>query len=87
MSQHDRDRQNTKDLLSAVLVMIVYFAYMLTIAFAPKLFAAPIAAGSPLSIGLASGVAMALFMIVFCAWYTHRRNKREELAERQANSR
>jgi uncharacterized membrane protein (DUF485 family) len=77
MSANTQDRQNIRDLLCAVLVIVVYFAYMLTIAFAPQLLAAPVASGSPVSIGLAGGVAMAVFMVVFSAWYTHRRNKRE----------
>ena len=80
MSMRDPGPQDTKDVLLSVVVMLVYFAYMLTIAFAPKLFAAPIATGSPLSIGLASGIGMAVFMVAFSAWYTQRRNKLEEQA-------
>jgi uncharacterized membrane protein (DUF485 family) len=77
MSEPVQERHNAKDLLFAVLVMIVYFAYMLTIAFAPDLFAAPVAEGSALSIGLLAGVLMAVFMVAFCAWYTWRRNRSE----------
>ena len=64
-------------MLLAVLVMFIYFAYMLTIAFAPDLFSAPISEGSTISIGLASGVLMAVFMVALSAWYTSRRNSRE----------
>lgn len=79
MQRTDEERQGTVDLLLAVLVMVIYFAYMLTIAFAPQVFAQPFA-GSSVSIGLASGIAMAVFMIAFCAWYTQRRNRREDAA-------
>lgn len=77
MNKPEGGPQGTGDLLSAGLVMLVYFVYMLTLAFAPEFFAAPISEGSTISIGLASGVGMAVFMVVFSAWYTHRRNSRE----------
>ena len=76
----DQERQDRTDLLLAVLVMVVYFAFMLTIAFAPQVFAAELVQGFPLSIGLGSGIAMAIFMIVLSAWYTRRRNRREDAA-------
>jgi|GEM_PF-5169576 uncharacterized membrane protein (DUF485 family) len=77
MHENDYERQGKVDLLLALVVMAIYFVYMLTIAFAPELFAKPLGEGSPLSIGLASGAAMAVFMIAFSAWYTQRRNRRE----------
>lgn len=86
MQKTDDERQGTVDLLLALLVMVIYFVYMLTIAFAPHVFARPIAA-SKVSVGLASGIAMAVFMVAFCAWYTHRRNQREDAASRDPRSR
>ena len=78
MQRSEQERQGIVDLLLAFMVMVIYFAYMLMIAFAPKLLAKPIAAGSSLSIGLASGILMAIFMVGLCAWYTRRRNRRAE---------
>lgn len=75
--KESRAQHGTGDLLSAAVVMVVYFTYMLMIAFAPHVFAKPVAGGSTVSVGLVSGIVMALFMIAFCAWYTHRRNSRE----------
>lgn len=86
MQRTDEERQGAVDLLLAVLVMVIYFVYMLTIAFAPEVFARPIGA-SKVSIGLASGIAMAVFMVAFCAWYTQRRNQREEEASHDARHR
>ncbi len=80
MSAPDSTRQmskGTRDVLLAMLVMFIYFAYMLTIAFAPEFFSAPISQDSTISIGLALGVLMAVFMVALSAWYTSRRNSRE----------
>lgn len=77
MNRPGKAQHGGGDLFSAAVVMLVYFAYMLAIAFVPDLLAEPIAKGSTISLGLASGVVMALFMVVFAAWYTHRRNSRE----------
>jgi uncharacterized membrane protein (DUF485 family) len=77
MSGPETTRNGTGDILLAVLVMFIYFAYMLTIAFAPEVFAAPLRNGSSVSVGLALGLAMAIFMVALSAWYTGRRNSRE----------
>lgn len=69
-----KDRSQAGDLLSAFIVIVVFFAFMLTIGFAPQVFAQPIHSGSVVSVGLACGVVMSLFTVMFCAWYTHRRN-------------
>ncbi len=81
MQRTDEERQGTVDLLLAMLVMVIFFAYILTIAFAPDVFTRPLG-NSPVSVGLAAGIAMAVFMIGLCAWYTQRRNRREEEASR-----
>jgi len=71
-------RNKAGDLMASAWVTVLFFAYMLTIAFAPELFRAPVAAGSNLSMGLALGVALAIFLVAMCAWYTHRRNGEEQ---------
>jgi uncharacterized membrane protein (DUF485 family) len=77
MNKPDGSSRRASDLASAVIVSVVYFAFMLTIGFAPQVFTAPIHAGSLVSKGLVYGIAMTVFTVICCAWYTHRRNSRE----------
>jgi uncharacterized membrane protein (DUF485 family) len=73
----DDAARSSGDLASAAVVTVVYFAFMLTIGYSPRLFTAPLYAGSAISVGLACGIAMTVFIVIFCVWYTHGRNRRE----------
>ena len=77
MNNPDASSRSAGDLASAVIVTVVYFAFMLTIGFAPRVFGAPFRAGSVVSKGIVYGIVMTLFTVGCCAWYTHRRNSRE----------
>lgn len=67
-------RSNFVDWVSTILSLAAFFAYILVIGFAPDLFARPIVSGSLISIGLASGVALAVFLVALAGIYVHLRN-------------
>jgi uncharacterized membrane protein (DUF485 family) len=67
-------RSNFIDWVSTILALAAFFAYILVIGFAPDFFALPIVSGSLISIGLASGVALAVFLVALAGIYVHLRN-------------
>jgi uncharacterized membrane protein (DUF485 family) len=68
-------RANRLDWISTALAVVAFFAYVLVIGFAPTVFARPIMTGSLISIGLASGIALTVFLVVLSGIYTHLRNR------------
>ena len=68
-----RMRNNYSYVLSA-LMLIVYFGYILLVAFDKKFLATKMAAGAVTSIGIPMGVGVLVFTIVITAIYVRRAN-------------
>jgi uncharacterized membrane protein (DUF485 family) len=64
------------DWISTILAVVSFFAYILVIGFAPKIFARPIVGGSLISVGLVSGIALTVFLVALAGIYTRLRNKK-----------
>lgn len=67
-------RRNRYSIIMTALMMIVYFGYILLIAFDKPLLATKIAAGATTSIGIPLGVGVLVFTIVLTAIYVRRAN-------------
>ena len=59
----------------AIIMMVIYFAFILLIAFNPALLATKIAAGSMISVGILSGFLIILIAIGMTGMYIMRANK------------
>jgi uncharacterized membrane protein (DUF485 family) len=57
-----------------ILMLVVYFAFILTLAFAPALLGRPIVDGSPATWGIPVGFGMFVFTFVLVAVYVARAN-------------
>jgi uncharacterized membrane protein (DUF485 family) len=68
-------RATLLDWLATVLAISAFFAYILVIGFAPEIFARPIIIGSLISVGLAGGIALTVFLVALAGVYVHLRNK------------
>ncbi len=55
-------------------MLIVYFTFILTIAFKPSLLAIPLSEGSVITIGVPIGILIILFAFVLTGIYTRRAN-------------
>jgi uncharacterized membrane protein (DUF485 family) len=58
----------------AVLILIVYYSFILVIAFSPGLFGIPINDESTITWGIVIGLAVILFTFVITGVYVHRAN-------------
>ena len=58
----------------SILMLLVYYAFIMTIAFKPALLAVPIAEGSVISIGIPIGIAIILFSFAVTGLYVYRAN-------------
>ena len=58
----------------ASLILLMYFVFILLIAFAPQWLAQPIAAGSVITIGIPVGVLVILIAFVLTGVYVHKAN-------------
>jgi uncharacterized membrane protein (DUF485 family) len=58
----------------SVAMLVVYFAFILTIAFEPTLLGAPLAAGSVTTIGIPIGMAVIIFAFILTGIYTKKAN-------------
>jgi uncharacterized membrane protein (DUF485 family) len=58
----------------AIAMLIVYYAFILTVAFAPQLLGTPIAAGSSISIGIPLGALVLVIAFVLTGLYVRRAN-------------
>ena len=63
--------------IATMLAVSAFFAYILVIGFTPALFARPIFSEGYVSIGLASGIALTVFLVVLSGIYTYLANKDE----------
>ena len=57
-----------------LMVLIVYFSYILTIAFNPSALATPISEGSVTTVGIPIGLAIIVFAFVLTGIYVRRAN-------------
>lgn len=55
-------------------ILVVYFTFILTIAFQPSLLAIPISSGSVTTIGIPIGISVIIFAFVLTGIYTLRAN-------------
>ncbi len=57
-----------------IVMLVIYFGFVLTIAFDPKLLGTPLSEGSVTTIGIPVGVAVILIAFVLTGIYTRRAN-------------
>jgi uncharacterized membrane protein (DUF485 family) len=57
-----------------IIMLVIYFGFVLTIAFDPKLLGTPLSVGSVTSIGIPVGVAVIVIAFVLTGIYTRRAN-------------
>ena len=70
-----------------VAMLVVYFAFILTIAFDPKLLGTPISSDSVTTIGIPIGMAVIVFAFVLTGIYTKRANGEfDDLSNKIKNS-
>ncbi len=66
--------RNNYSIVLSILMMIVYFGYILLVAFNKQFLATKISAGAVTSIGIPLGVGVLVFTIVITAIYVRRAN-------------
>jgi len=70
-----------------IAMLVVYFAFILTIAFDPSLLAAPLSSNSVTTIGIPIGMAVIVFAFILTGIYTKRANGEfDDLANKIKNS-
>jgi len=70
-----------------IMMLVVYFTFILTIAFYPSALGAPISADSVTSIGIPIGMAIIVFAFILTGIYTKRANGEfDDLANKIKNS-
>jgi uncharacterized membrane protein (DUF485 family) len=69
------DTRNRYNWTMAIIMMAIYFAFILLIAFQPTLLATKIAVGSPISMGILGGFVVILISIGMTGMYIMRANK------------
>ena len=57
-----------------IAMLVVYFAFIMTIAFNPAALGAPLSSGSVTSVGIPVGMAVILFAFILTGIYTKRAN-------------
>ena len=66
--------RNNYSIILSILMMVVYFGYILLVAFNKQFLATKISAGAVTSIGIPLGVGVLVFTIVITAIYVRRAN-------------
>lgn len=67
----------------SVLILLMYFAFILLVAFAPSILAKPIAAGSVITIGIPVGVLIIVLAFILTGVYVHQANTRFDALNQQ----
>lgn len=67
-------RRNGFAIKLTIAILVVYFAFILTIAFEPALLGTPLSADSVTTIGIPVGIAVILFAFMLTGIYTKRAN-------------
>jgi len=71
----------------SIAMLVVYFAFILTIAFSPGTLGAPLSDGSVTTVGIPVGIAVIIFAFVLTGVYTKRANGEfDDLANRVKDS-
>jgi uncharacterized membrane protein (DUF485 family) len=73
---HD-NRRGAGTWIALAVVLGIYFAFILTIAFAPDLFTRPLAEGMVTTVGFPVGTAIIVFCIIVTWIYTAVKNRAE----------
>jgi uncharacterized membrane protein (DUF485 family) len=63
-------------LMLTALILVIYYGFILTIAFAPSVLGTPVAAGAVTTIGMPIGVLIILSAFLLTGVYVHRANSR-----------
>ncbi|HSR63644.1 MAG TPA: DUF485 domain-containing protein [Gammaproteobacteria bacterium] len=58
----------------SILMLLVYFLFILFIAFAPEILGRPLMEGSVITIGIPIGIAIIVFAFLLTGWYVHKSN-------------
>jgi uncharacterized membrane protein (DUF485 family) len=58
----------------SILMLLVYYSFIMTIAFKPELLAVPLSDGSVISVGIPVGIAIILFSFFITGLYVYRAN-------------
>ncbi|HYG87061.1 MAG TPA: DUF485 domain-containing protein [Azospirillum sp.] len=66
----------------SIIVLLAYYAFVLTVAFKPELLQSPLAGGMTLSIGLAVGLVLTIFCFAMTGLYVRRANSRYDTLNR-----
>ena len=66
--------RNNYSIVLSILMMIVYFGYILLVAFNKQFLGTKVAAGAVMSIGIPLGVGVIVFTIIITAIYVRRAN-------------
>jgi uncharacterized membrane protein (DUF485 family) len=66
--------RNTYSIIMTIMMMVVYFGYILLIAFNKPFLAQKISAGSVISVGIPMGLGVLVFTIIITAIYVRKAN-------------
>jgi len=66
--------RNNYSIIMSIMMMVVYFGYILLIAFNKPFLATKISAGSVISVGIPLGLGVLVFTIIITAIYVRRAN-------------
>ncbi len=80
-------KRSSFSIILTVAMLVVYFAFILTIAFDPKLLGTPLSSDSVTTIGIPIGMGVIVFAFVLTGIYTKRANSEfDDLANKIKNS-
>ena len=66
--------RNNYSIIMTIAMMVVYFGYILLIAFDKQFLATKVATGSTMSVGIPMGIGVLVFTIIITAIYVRRAN-------------
>ena len=67
-------KRTSFSLMLTLAILVVYFAFILTIAFNPTLLGTPLSEGSVTTVGIPVGISVIIFAFVLTGIYTNRAN-------------
>ncbi len=73
--QHLVKKRQRFSLILTSIILVVYFGFILTIAYAPSIFAIPIATGSVTTLGIPVGLGIILLSFILTGIYVRKANK------------
>lgn len=76
-------KRNSYSIVMTILMMVVYFGYILLIAFDKQFLATKVAEGAVMSVGIPMGLGVLVFTIIITAIYVRRANTEFD-AEKEA---